>query len=204
MKGKTREVTYAEAEQWAKDEGMLFVEASAKSGWNVEQAFVDAASDILEKIKQGVFDDNRVCLFIQFPPSLPPDSGVESLFSVVRRQTFKPKGPSGWQIMLCFVRIPVFTYLCLFAPCHASLLCANKQASVNTGIPLEGILYHELRVVDSSSSTSESNLAIVGCDDHSDVSLSHCRSQTPTVVESDSEAEEEETMRVDRMERIGL
>lgn len=59
MKGKVREVTYAEAEQWAKEEGMLFVEASAKSGLNVEQAFVDASCDILAKIRQGVFDDDR-------------------------------------------------------------------------------------------------------------------------------------------------
>jgi len=58
-KGKVREVTHAEAELWAKEEGMLFVEASAKSGLNVEQAFVDASCDILAKIRQGVFDDDR-------------------------------------------------------------------------------------------------------------------------------------------------
>jgi len=57
-KGKLREVTHEEAEQWAKEEGMLFVETSAKSGFNVEQAFVDASCDILAKIKQGVFDDH--------------------------------------------------------------------------------------------------------------------------------------------------
>jgi Ras-related protein Rab-2A len=58
VKGKLREVTHEEAEQWAKEEGMLFVEASAKSGFNVEQAFVAASCDILAKIKQGVFDDH--------------------------------------------------------------------------------------------------------------------------------------------------
>jgi Ras-related protein Rab-2A len=66
VKGKQREVTHEEAEQWAKEEGMLFVEASAKSGFNVEQAFVDASCDILAKIKQGVFDDHKVRL-LQFP-----------------------------------------------------------------------------------------------------------------------------------------
>jgi Ras-related protein Rab-2A len=67
MKSKVREVTHAEAEQWAKEEGMLFVEASAKSGLNVERAFVDASCDILVKIKQGVFDDpNRVRLLSSF------------------------------------------------------------------------------------------------------------------------------------------
>ncbi|RXW23802.1 hypothetical protein EST38_g2049 [Candolleomyces aberdarensis] len=56
---RSREVTYEEAEQWAKEEGLLFVEASAKSGQNVELAFVEASQDILEKIKRGVFDDDR-------------------------------------------------------------------------------------------------------------------------------------------------
>ncbi|KAF8176765.1 ras-domain-containing protein [Pholiota molesta] len=58
-KGKAREVPFEEAELWAKEEGLLFVEASAKSGLNVEEAFIDASRDILEKIKQGVFDDER-------------------------------------------------------------------------------------------------------------------------------------------------
>lgn len=46
--------------KWAKEEGMLFVEASAKSGLNVEQAFVDASCDIMAKIKQGVFDNDQI------------------------------------------------------------------------------------------------------------------------------------------------
>ncbi|KAK2463872.1 hypothetical protein APHAL10511_004177 [Amanita phalloides] len=54
-----RQVTIQEGEAWAREEGLLFVEASAKSGRNVEEAFVQAACDILGKIRQGVFDDNR-------------------------------------------------------------------------------------------------------------------------------------------------
>ncbi len=46
-----------------KKKGLLFVEASAKSGLNVEQAFLDASRDILEKITKGVFDDERVSTF---------------------------------------------------------------------------------------------------------------------------------------------
>ncbi len=55
-----RQVTTEEATAWARAEGLLFVEASAKSGRNVEDAFVQAACDILAKIRQGVFDNNRV------------------------------------------------------------------------------------------------------------------------------------------------
>jgi len=56
---RRREVPFEEAELWAREEGLLLVEASAKSGENVEEAFVRAASDILGKIRLGVFDDNR-------------------------------------------------------------------------------------------------------------------------------------------------
>ncbi|KZV87389.1 ras-domain-containing protein [Exidia glandulosa HHB12029] len=54
-----REVSREEAEQWAKEEDMLFIEASAKSGVNVDAAFDQAARDILLKIKRGVFDDSK-------------------------------------------------------------------------------------------------------------------------------------------------
>jgi hypothetical protein len=55
-----RQVPTDEGERWAKEEGLLFVEASAKSGDNVDVAFGVAARDILSKIRRGVFDDDRV------------------------------------------------------------------------------------------------------------------------------------------------
>ena len=57
---RPREVSIEEAELWAKEEGLLFVEASAKSGVNVDAAFEQATRDILDKIRRGVFDDDRV------------------------------------------------------------------------------------------------------------------------------------------------
>jgi len=56
---RNREVTSEEAELWAKQEGLLFVETSARSGENVELAFEQATRDILLKIRNGVFDDDR-------------------------------------------------------------------------------------------------------------------------------------------------
>ncbi|CAE7191532.1 unnamed protein product [Rhizoctonia solani] len=53
---KQRDVSRAEAEKFAKEEGLLFIEASAKTG---ENAFEEATRDILHKIRQGVFDDNK-------------------------------------------------------------------------------------------------------------------------------------------------
>ncbi|KAJ3745183.1 ras-domain-containing protein [Lentinula detonsa] len=54
-----RQVSIEEAELFAKEEGLLFVESSAKSGLNVERAFEQAARDILEKIHRGAFDDDQ-------------------------------------------------------------------------------------------------------------------------------------------------
>ncbi|KAG8812942.1 hypothetical protein FRC19_002782, partial [Serendipita sp. 401] len=67
---KRREVSKEEAQTWAKEHGkyqsplilsktynasedVLFIEASAKTGVNVEEAFDQAARDILRKIRQG-------------------------------------------------------------------------------------------------------------------------------------------------------
>jgi len=54
---KRREVGREEAERWAKEHDVLFIEASAKTGVNVNEAFDQAARDILRKIRQGVYDD---------------------------------------------------------------------------------------------------------------------------------------------------
>jgi len=54
-----REVTTEEAEAWANEEGLLFLEASAKSGENVDVAFEKVSREILEKIKNGVFENGR-------------------------------------------------------------------------------------------------------------------------------------------------
>ncbi|EIM89650.1 ras-domain-containing protein [Stereum hirsutum FP-91666 SS1] len=54
-----RQVSVEEAQLWAQEEGLLFVEASAKNGENVEKAFEEACRDILSKIRRGVFDDER-------------------------------------------------------------------------------------------------------------------------------------------------
>ncbi|KAG8218003.1 hypothetical protein J3R82DRAFT_6195 [Butyriboletus roseoflavus] len=77
---KQRQVTTEEAAQWAEQEGLLFVEASAKSGQNVERAFEAASRDILDKIQRGVFDDDR-------RPSFPsPDPVVPSPHAVTWRE----------------------------------------------------------------------------------------------------------------------
>jgi len=51
-----RAVTKAEGEQFARENGLVFVETSAKTAANVEDAFIKTAYNIDEKIQQGVFD----------------------------------------------------------------------------------------------------------------------------------------------------
>lgn len=54
-----REVTFAEAQEWARQNGVLqYVETSAKSGENVEAAFMRVAERIFENINAGKYDLN--------------------------------------------------------------------------------------------------------------------------------------------------
>merc|ERR1712188_107759 len=51
-----RAVTFEEGEQFAKENGLIFLETSAKTAQNVEEAFINTAKKIYDKIQQGVFD----------------------------------------------------------------------------------------------------------------------------------------------------
>jgi len=57
--GNKREVTHEEATEWAKRNGVLeYVETSAKSGDNVENAFMRVAERIYQNIQAGKYDLN--------------------------------------------------------------------------------------------------------------------------------------------------
>jgi len=51
-----RAVSTEEGEQFAKEHGLVFLETSAKTAHNVEEAFINTARKIYEKIETGVFD----------------------------------------------------------------------------------------------------------------------------------------------------
>ncbi|KAL5981344.1 hypothetical protein ACLOJK_015399 [Asimina triloba] len=51
-----RAVSVEEGQQFAKEHGLIFMEASAKTSQNVEEAFMSTASTIYKKIQDGVFD----------------------------------------------------------------------------------------------------------------------------------------------------
>ncbi|KAI6661142.1 Ras-related protein Rab-14 [Oopsacas minuta] len=72
-----REVTYEEAKQFADENGLLFMETSAKSGEKVEDAFVDTARKIHQNILDGSIEPNMA------------DNGVTE-----KRDTLRPAPPN--------------------------------------------------------------------------------------------------------------
>jgi Ras-related protein Rab-2A len=51
-----RAVTREEGEQFGTDHGLVFMETSAKTSANVEEAFINTATQIYQKIQEGIFD----------------------------------------------------------------------------------------------------------------------------------------------------
>lgn len=48
-----------EGEAFAREHGLIFMETSAKTASNVEEAFINTAKEIYQKIQDGVFDINN-------------------------------------------------------------------------------------------------------------------------------------------------
>lgn len=62
-----REVRKEEGEAFAREHGLIFMETSAKTATNVEEAFINTAKEIYEKIQEGVFDiNNEVIINVYF------------------------------------------------------------------------------------------------------------------------------------------
>ena len=54
-----RDVKKEEGEAFAREHGLIFMETSAKTAANVEEAFINTAREIYDKIQEGVFDINN-------------------------------------------------------------------------------------------------------------------------------------------------
>ena len=64
-----RDVTYEEARQFAEENGLMFVESSAKTGDGVEEAFLETARKIYQNIQDGSLDLNAAESGVQHKPS---------------------------------------------------------------------------------------------------------------------------------------
>jgi len=69
-----REVKREEGETFAREHGLIFMETSAKTAANVEEAFIGTAKEIYEKIQEGVFDINNEANGIKIGPQHSPTS----------------------------------------------------------------------------------------------------------------------------------
>jgi small GTP-binding protein len=63
---EAREVTFLEASNFASENELIFLETSAKTGENVEEAFLKCAKTILAKIETGELDPERIGSGIQY------------------------------------------------------------------------------------------------------------------------------------------
>ncbi|MGH0114909.1 UNVERIFIED_CONTAM: hypothetical protein FKN15_065833 [Acipenser sinensis] len=61
-----REVTFLEASRFAQENELMFLETSALTGENVEEAFLKCARNILNKIESGELDPERMGSGIQY------------------------------------------------------------------------------------------------------------------------------------------
>jgi len=74
-----REVKKEEGEAFAREHGLVFMETSAKTAANVEEAFINTAREIYEKIQEGVFDINNEANGIKIGPQhLPANANAPS------------------------------------------------------------------------------------------------------------------------------
>jgi Ras-related protein Rab-2A len=75
-----RQVSFEEGEKFAREHGLLFIEASAKTAANVEEAFIQTAKKIYEKIQKGQLDVSNETYGIKLGPTQPqkkaPTSGA--------------------------------------------------------------------------------------------------------------------------------
>ena len=64
LDSRKRQVTTEEAKRFAEENDIpLFMETSAKSAENVEEAFIKTAEKVYEKIKDGIFAGNEVIVY---------------------------------------------------------------------------------------------------------------------------------------------
>ena len=66
-----RQVSKEEGEAFAREHNLFYLETSAKTAANVEEAFVSTAKDIYEKIQRGVFDVSNESSGIKRGPQQP-------------------------------------------------------------------------------------------------------------------------------------
>lgn len=74
-KKPSRAVSTEEGQAFADEHGLIFVETSAKTAQNVEEAFVRTARQIYDNIQRGVFDVTNEAYGIKLGPQGTSEGG---------------------------------------------------------------------------------------------------------------------------------
>ncbi|KAL7671085.1 hypothetical protein ACOME3_005998 [Neoechinorhynchus agilis] len=75
LSASRREVKREEGEAFAREHDLIFMETSAKTAENVEEAFVDTAREIYDRMQRGVLDINMETSGIKLGPALTESAG---------------------------------------------------------------------------------------------------------------------------------
>lgn len=89
---EAREVTLLEASNFAQENDLIFLETSAKTGDNVEEAFLKCSKTILAKIEAGELDPERIGSGIQYG-----DAALRSI-QIKQRTTTRPTDKCGCRV----------------------------------------------------------------------------------------------------------
>lgn len=97
-----RAVTVDEAQEWCKRNGvMTYVETSARSGQNVEKAFLEVAERIYENVERGRYDLNDRRSGVRGPGSGAAGKGNSGTVKVGMNDMGIGKGGRGWSGGCC-------------------------------------------------------------------------------------------------------
>lgn len=87
-----REVSYEEGEKFAQENGLIFLETSAKTAQNVEEAFLKTAQKIFDNIQTGIYDLSNDSHGIKVGMPVGSSSGVRRIDQTNQSNV---AGPSG-------------------------------------------------------------------------------------------------------------
>jgi Ras-related protein Rab-2A len=87
-----REVSYEEGEKFAQENGLIFLETSAKTAQNVEEAFLKTAQKIFDNIQTGIYDLSNDSHGIKVGMPIGSSSGVRRIDQTNQSNV---AGPSG-------------------------------------------------------------------------------------------------------------
>uniref|UniRef100_A0A1B0BVX9 Uncharacterized protein n=1 Tax=Glossina palpalis gambiensis TaxID=67801 RepID=A0A1B0BVX9_9MUSC len=87
---EARDVTFLEACTFAQENELIFLKASAKTGENVEEAFLKCSKTILAKIETGELDPERIGSDIQYG-----EAALRNLQQTRQRSVNKPDCACG-------------------------------------------------------------------------------------------------------------